>query len=148
MVAEFDSQLVKVTIAEVLRRELATERVRPEWAAFGTSTDPYQRAEGRYPLLPPIIDALAGARISFSIRTKESVIRRNLDQLAVATQRANVELLMSIAFLDEALQRLLVEPGAPSTVARLITLCAMRDAGLAHTVPRADPARTGRSRPN
>jgi DNA repair photolyase len=40
---------------------------------------------------------------------------------------------MSIAFLDEALQRSL-EPGAPSTVARLITLRAMRDAGLTPTV--------------
>ncbi|MFG2059309.1 hypothetical protein ACGFI9_35390 [Micromonospora sp. NPDC048930] len=46
---------------------------------------------------------------------------RDLDQLAVAAQRANAELGMSIAFLDEALQRSL-EPGAPSTVARPITL--------------------------
>ncbi|MGR6319010.1 hypothetical protein Q2K19_30915 [Micromonospora soli] len=40
---------------------------------------------------------------------------------------------MSIAFLDGELQRSL-EPGAPSTVARLITLRAMRDAGLTPTV--------------
>jgi DNA repair photolyase len=40
---------------------------------------------------------------------------------------------MSIAFLDEALQRSL-EPDAPSTAARPITLRAMRDAGLTPTV--------------
>ncbi|WP_200213041.1 hypothetical protein [Micromonospora coerulea] len=40
---------------------------------------------------------------------------------------------MSIAFLDEALQRSL-EPSAPSTVPRLIALRAMRDAGLTPTV--------------
>jgi DNA repair photolyase len=40
---------------------------------------------------------------------------------------------MSTAFLDEALQHSL-EPGAPSTSARLTTLRAMRDAGFSPTV--------------
>ena len=130
--ADFDNQLiVKVNIAEVLHRELATKRVLPERVAFGTNTDPYQRAEGRYRLMPPIIDALAGARIPFSILTKGSLIRRDLDRLAAA--RVNVELGMSVAFLDEELRRSL-EPGAPSTAARLDTLRAMRDAGFRPTV--------------
>ena len=132
--ADFDSQLiVKINVAEVLVRELATKRVRPERVAFGTNTDPYQRAEGRYQLMPPIIDALAGARIPFSILTKGSLIRRDLDRLAAAAGRVNVELGLSIAFLDEDLQRSL-EPGAPPTTARLATLRAMRDAGFTPTV--------------
>jgi hypothetical protein len=57
---DFDTQVVvKTNLAEVLRRELA----RPTWArehvALGTNTDPYQRAEGRYKLMPGVIDALA-----------------------------------------------------------------------------------------
>ncbi|WP_159450976.1 hypothetical protein [Micromonospora cremea] len=48
---------------------------------------------------------------------------------------------MSIAFLDEALQRSL-ERGAPSTVAQLITLRAMYDAGL------TPPCSSRRSCPN
>ncbi|MGC1211567.1 MAG: hypothetical protein WA890_09940 [Micromonospora sp.] len=40
---------------------------------------------------------------------------------------------MSIAFLDEAL-RCSFEPGAPSTVARLITSRALRDVGLTPTM--------------
>ncbi|GAA3454008.1 Rv2578c family radical SAM protein [Dactylosporangium matsuzakiense] len=132
--ADFDAQIiVKVNVAEVLRRELATKRVLPERVAFGTNTDPYQRAEGRYTLMPPIIDALTGARVPFSILTKGTLIRRDLDRLAAAAQKVNVELGLSIAYLDDDLQRTL-EPGAPSTAARLDTLRAMRDAGFAPTV--------------
>jgi DNA repair photolyase len=132
--SDFDDQLiVKVNVAEVLQRELATKRTLPERVAFGTNTDPYQRAEGRYRLMPPIIDALAGARIPFSILTKGSVIRRDLDRLREIAQHTNVELGLSIAFLDEGLQHSL-EPGAPSTSSRLATLRAMRDAGFAPTV--------------
>ncbi|BCY08822.1 radical SAM protein [Actinoplanes sp. L3-i22] len=132
--ADFDNQLiVKVNIPDVLRRELASKRTLPPRVAFGTNTDPYQRAEGRYQLMPPIIDALTGAGIPFSILTKGSMIRRDLDRLAGAARRVNVELGMSIAFLDEAVQHTL-EPGAPSTAARLATLRAMRDAGFSPTV--------------
>ncbi|WP_436535998.1 radical SAM protein [Actinoplanes sp. HUAS TT8] len=134
MAADFENQLiVKVNMPDVLKRELAGKRTLPPRVAFGTNTDPYQRAEGRYQLMPPIIDALAGAGIPFSILTKGAVIRRDLDRLATAAKRVNVELGTSIPFLDETLQREL-EPGAPSTVARLATLRAMRDAGFAPTV--------------
>ncbi|MFI5908146.1 radical SAM protein [Dactylosporangium sp. NPDC051541] len=125
--------IVKVNLAEVLRRELATKRVLPERVALGTNTDPYQRAEGRYHIMPSVIDALAGKRIPFSILTKGTLIRRDLDRLANAATRVNVELGLSIAYLDEDLQRTL-EPGAPSTAARLDTLRAMRAAGFAPTV--------------
>ncbi|MER7282114.1 radical SAM protein [Dactylosporangium sp. NPDC000244] len=132
--ADFDRQIVvKVNLAEVLRRELATKRVLPDRVAFGTNTDPYQRAEGRYALMPPVIDALTGARVPFSILTKGTVIRRDLARLAAAARHVNVELGLSIPFVDETLQRTL-EPGAPSTAARLDTLRAMRAAGFAPTV--------------
>ncbi|WP_436535892.1 Rv2578c family radical SAM protein [Actinoplanes sp. HUAS TT8] len=134
MGADFDSQLVvKVNMPDVLRREVATKRVRPDRVAFGTNTDPYQRAEGRYELMPPILETLTGAGISFSILTKGTVIRRDLDRLAAAATKVNVELGMSIAFLDETLRQSL-EPGTPTTAARLATLRAMRDAGFAPTV--------------
>ena len=52
---DFDSQIVvKVNVAEVLAREVARPSWRREMVALGTNTDPYQRAEGRYRLLPAL----------------------------------------------------------------------------------------------
>ena len=127
---DFDAELiVKVNVAEVLRRELA----RPSWqrqpVALGTNTDPYQRAEGRYRLMPGIIAALADSGTPFSILTKGTLLRRDLPLLAEAAQHVNVDLAMSIAIYDDELQASL-EPGTPSTKARLDTVRAIRDAGL------------------
>ena len=61
--ADFDRELVvKVNVARVLDRELRAPRWQREPVAMGTNTDPYQRAEGRYRLMPDVIDALARSR--------------------------------------------------------------------------------------
>ncbi|AAT88364.1 DNA repair photolyase [Leifsonia xyli subsp. xyli] len=127
---DFDQEIiVKVNVAEVLRKELA----RPSWGrhpvALGTNTDPYQRAEGRYALMPGIIDALASSGTPFSILTKGSLLRRDLDRLADAATRVPVDLALSIAVYDDELQQS-VEPGTPTTKARLATVAAVRDRGL------------------
>ncbi|GAA1327024.1 Rv2578c family radical SAM protein [Leucobacter albus] len=128
--ADFDSQIVvKLNVAEVLARELAKPSWQGEMVALGTNTDPYQRAEGRYALLPGIIEALAAARTPISILTKGTLLRRDLPLLAEAQQRVPVELAMSIAVGDHALQQS-IEPGTPTTRARLDTVAAARAAGL------------------
>ncbi len=126
---DFDTQVVvKVNVAEVLRRDLA----RPSWAgehvALGTNTDPYQRAEGRYRLMPGIITALAEARTPFSILTKGTLLRRDLPLLVDAAQSVDVQLAMSIAIFDDELQSTM-EPGTPTTAARLSTVAAAASAG-------------------
>jgi DNA repair photolyase len=127
---DFDSQVVvKVNVAEVLRGELARPSWRREWVALGTNTDPYQRAEGRYGLMPGIIGALARSGTPFSILTKGTLLRRDLPRLAGAARDVGVSVALSIAVFDDALQASL-EPGAPSTAARLATVAAARDAGL------------------
>ena len=73
--ADFDRQIVvKVNVARVLRRELRSPRWSGEPVAMGTNTDPYQRAEGRYRLMPGIIDAFARAGTPFSVLTKGTVL--------------------------------------------------------------------------
>jgi DNA repair photolyase len=131
---DFDRQIiVKVNVAEVLRKELA----KPGWehppVALGTNTDPYQRAEGRYRLLPGIIAALADSGTPLSILTKGTLLRRDLPLLAEAAEHVPVDLAMSIAVYDDELQQS-VEPGTPSTTARLATVTAARDHGLDCTV--------------
>ncbi|WP_291378738.1 Rv2578c family radical SAM protein [Demequina sp.] len=126
---DFDSQvIVKVNVAQALRHDLA----RPTWArehvALGTNTDPYQRAEGKYRLMPGIINALAEARTPFSILTKGTLMRRDLPLLAEAAQSVEVQLAMSIAIFDDELQSTM-EPGTPTTAARLATVSAAVEAG-------------------
>ena len=131
---DFDSQIVvKVNVADVLRTELA----RPSWTGdpvmLGTNTDPYQRAEGRYRLMPGIIQALTDAGTPFSILTKGTLLRRDLPLLTEASREVDISLAMSIAVFDDALQRAL-EPGTPSAAARLETVRAATDAGFRVTV--------------
>lgn len=127
---DFDKQVVvKVNVAEVLGREL----LKPSWGrhpvALGTNTDPYQRAEGRYALMPDIIRALAQSGTPLSILTKGSLMRRDLPLLAEAAAHVPVDLALSIAIYDDELQQS-IEPGTPSATARLATVTAVREAGL------------------
>ncbi|WP_400995681.1 intein-containing Rv2578c family radical SAM protein [Agromyces sp. GXQ0307] len=131
---DFDRQLiVKVNVADVLRRELAKPSWRHEPVALGTNTDPYQRAEGRYALMPGIIEALAGSGTPFSVLTKGTLLRRDLPLLARAREHVPIDLAMSIAVYDDELQRS-IEPGTPTTAARLAVVTAVRDAGFECTV--------------
>jgi DNA repair photolyase len=127
---DFDRQIVvKVNVAEVLRTELAKPSWRHDAVALGTNTDPYQRAEGRYSLMPGIIEALTMSGTPFSVLTKGTLLRRDLPLLAEASKRVPVDLAMSIAIYDHELQQS-VEPGTPSAAARLATVRAVREAGL------------------
>ena len=127
---DFDSQLVvKVNIAEVLEREVRRATWSRAPVALGTNTDPYQRAEGRYRLMPGIIGALAGSGTPFSILTKGTLLRRDLPELVAASAEVPVDLAMSIAIYDDDLQQS-VEPGTPTTQARLATVTAVRERGL------------------
>jgi DNA repair photolyase len=127
---DFDSQIiVKINVSEVLRKELSSPRWERKPVALGTNTDPYQRAEGRYRLMPDILTALADSGTPISILTKGTLLRRDLDLLADLAQRVPVDLAMSIAVYDDELQQS-VEPGTPTTGARLATVAAAREKGL------------------
>lgn len=127
--ADFDSQVVvKVNVAEVLSAEVSRRTWRREHVALGTNTDPYQRAEGRYALMPGIIAALAESGTPLSVLTKGSLLRRDLPLLAKAAEHVPVDLSMSIAVFDDELQKS-IEPGTPTTTARLATVRAAADHG-------------------
>lgn len=127
---DFDSQVVvKTNIVDVLRRELRRRSWARKTVALGTNTDPYQRAEGRYALMPGIIGALADSGTPFSILTKGTLLRRDLPLLAEAAHRVDVSVAVSLAVGDPELHSQ-VEPGTPSPQARLGLISAIRDAGL------------------
>ena len=127
---DFDSQVVvKVNVAQVLRKELFKASWQHHHVALGTNTDPYQRAEGRYQLMPGIIRALADSGTPFSILTKGTLLARDIPVLREAGRQVSVGMGISLALLDEALAQTL-EPGTPSPKARLSLISKLRDAGL------------------
>src|ERR1700729_1396291 len=127
---DFDTQVVvKTNVVDVLRRELARKSWCRETVALGTNTDPYQRAEGRYTVMPGIIGALAASGTPLSILTKGTLLRRDLPLIADAAEQVPVSLAVSLAVGDPELHKQ-VEPGTPGPQARLGLIAAIRDAGL------------------
>jgi DNA repair photolyase len=127
---DFDAQVVvKTNLVDVLRRELARPSWKREHVALGTNTDPYQRAEGRYRLMPGVIRALADSGTPFSVLTKGTLLRRDLPLLSAAARDVPVGLGVSVAIWDDDLHHAL-EPGVPTPRARLDLVRALTDAGL------------------
>ena len=128
--SDFEKKIVvKVNAPEVLRRQLAAKRWKGEGIAMGTNTDPYQRAEGRYRLMPGIIRALIDYRNPFSILTKGTLILRDLELLVEAARVTDVSTAFSIGTLDEDAWRK-SEPGTPHPRARIDAVRALNEAGI------------------
>ncbi|MFJ2674369.1 Rv2578c family radical SAM protein [Streptomyces sp. NPDC087525] len=126
----FDSQIVvKINAPELVRRQLASRQWHGAHIAMGTNVDCYQRAEGRYRLMPGIITALRDRANPFSILTKGTLILRDLELLREAAAVTDVGISVSVGFVDQELWRT-VEPGTPSPERRLDVVRAMSDNGI------------------
>jgi DNA repair photolyase len=127
---DFDTQIVvKVNAPDLLRRELKAPRWAGEHIAMGTNVDCYQRAEGKYRLMPGIITALTEAANPFSILTKGTLVLRDLDLLARAAAVTDVGMNVSVGIVDKSLSRS-IEPGTPGPERRLAVCAALSDRGL------------------
>ena len=128
--ADFDTKVVvKVNAPELTRKKLASPSWQGEHIAMGTNVDCYQRAEGRYQLMPGIITALKDAANPFSILTKGTLILRDIDLLAEAAEITDVGLNVSVGFIDKELWRS-VEPGTPAPARRLEACATLNERGL------------------
>ncbi|MGW1891374.1 Rv2578c family radical SAM protein [Streptomyces sp. NPDC002004] len=126
----FDTQIVvKVNAPELLRRRLASPQWHGEHIAMGTNVDCYQRAEGRYRLMPGIIAALRDYANPFSILTKGTLILRDLDLLRQAAAVTDVGIAISVGFTDHELWRT-VEPGTPAPERRLDVVRTLAEHGI------------------
>ena len=128
--ADFDTKVVvKVNAPELVRKKLASPGWQGEHIAMGTNVDCYQRAEGRYRLMPGIIGALKDAANPFSILTKGTLILRDIELLAEAAEVTDVGLNVSVGSIDKELWRS-VEPGTPAPARRLEACAALNERGL------------------
>jgi DNA repair photolyase len=127
---DFDTKVVvKVNAPELVRKKMASRNWAGEHIAMGTNVDCYQRAEGRYQLMPGIIGALKDAANPFSILTKGTLILRDIELLAEAAEITDVGLNVSVGFIDKDLWRS-VEPGTPAPGRRLEACTALNERGL------------------
>ena len=121
--------VVKVNAPELLDRELASPRWCGEPIAMGTSTDPYQRAEGKYELMSRIIKALTKYRNGFSILTRSPLILRDLDLLVDAAKVTDVGTALSVPTLDGDVWRH-SEPGTPHPRKRMDAVRKLNENGI------------------
>ncbi|MDQ3955943.1 MAG: radical SAM protein, partial [Actinomycetota bacterium] len=127
---DFETKIVvKVNAPQLLRKELRAKRWKGEHIAMGTATDPYQRAEGRYKIMPEIIKTLTEYRNPFSILTKGTLILRDLELLLAAANVTEVSTALSIGTLDEDAWRS-SEPGTPHPRKRMEAVRKLNDAGI------------------
>ena len=121
--------IVKVNVPELLRAELNRPSWKRELVAIGTNTDPYQWAEGRYELMPPMIEALRDAETPLSVLTKSSLAARDLELYLELAEVADVSVNFSVPTLDEKIWRE-TEPHTPHPRKRLEAVARFNEAGI------------------
>ncbi len=127
---DFEREIVvKVNVPELLRAELNKPSWKRELVAFGTNTDPYQWAEGKYELMPPMIEALRETETPTSILTKSPLVTRDLDLYLELAEVADVSVNFSVPTLDEKIWRQ-TEPHTPHPRKRLEAVAKFNEAGI------------------
>ena len=127
---DFEREIVvKVNVPELLHAELGRPSWKRELVAFGTNTDPYQWAEGKYRLMPPMIEALQETETPTSILTKSPLVLRDLDAFVELAEVADVSVNFSVPTLDEKIWRE-TEPHTPHPRKRLEAVAKFNEAGI------------------
>ena len=121
--------LVKQELPDLLRRELAAPRWRPQVVALGTVTDPYQPIERRLGLTRRCLEVFAEFRNPVSVVTKSELVVRDSDILGELARFEAASVFVSITSLDLALHRAL-EPRAAAPARRLAAIEALAKAGV------------------
>ncbi len=127
---DFESFLTaKLNAAELLERALARRSWQRERIAFSGVTDCYQPLEAKYRITRACLEVCRRLANPASIVTKSTLVLRDIDLLTNLDRICGAPVLLSIAFADEHLARL-IEPGAPPPRARFAALRRLREAGL------------------
>jgi DNA repair photolyase len=127
---DFETRLVaKVNAAELLRKELSRASHEPSPVNIGSATDAYQPIERELRITRGVLEVLTECQHPFTIVTKSSGVERDIDLLAMAAQRRQTAVFISITSLDASLSRRL-EPRAAAPHRRLQTVRRLSEAGV------------------
>jgi DNA repair photolyase len=129
-IENFDREiLVKVNAIQLLRKELASKRVKGT-VGTGSMHDPYMPAEKRFNLTGQALEVMAQFGFPVHINTKSDLILKDLDTLCAINQ-VHASVCFSITTADDELAKKL-EPGAPLVSDRLKAMRVLSDHGI-HT---------------
>jgi len=127
---DFESRiLVKEDAPELLRRELASDRWKPQVIAMSGVTDSYQPIERRLGLTRRCLEVLAEFRNPVAIVTKNHLVARDIDPLRELARYQAAAVFLSITTLDGALAQKL-EPRASHPDRKLAAIESLSQAGI------------------
>src|SRR6266540_3374278 len=127
---DFETRImVKEDAPELLRRELASRRWKPQTLALSGVTDCYQPVERRLQLTRRCLQVLAEFRNPVGIVTKNHLVTRDLDVLGELASHRAAAVSISVTSLDREFARAL-EPRASSPAHRLAAVEELARAGI------------------
>ena len=125
---DFETKImVKEDAPQLLRKELASKKWKPQLLAMSGVTDCYQPVERRLQITRRCLEVLTEFRNPVCIITKNHLVTRDIDLLRELTKHNAVEVHLSINSLDPDLARRL-EPRASSPRHRLAAIQALAKA--------------------
>ncbi len=127
---DFETKImVKEEAPELLRRELAAPRWRPQVIGMGGVTDSYQPVERKLGLTRRCLEVLLDFRNPVTLVTKSHLITRDVDLLQELNALGAVSVAISLTTLNDDLWRVM-EPRAASPARRLEAVRTLADAGI------------------
>jgi DNA repair photolyase len=127
---DFETKIfVKEDAPELLRKELASPRWKPQVLVMSGVTDPYQSAEKRFRITRGCLEVLAEYRNPVAVITKSHLVTRDADLLGDLARDSAAVVNLSITSLRNEIQRAM-EPRAATPARRLDAIRRLTDAGV------------------
>jgi DNA repair photolyase len=127
---DFETKImVKERAPELLRKELASKKWKPQCVAMSGVTDCYQPAERRFKLTRGCLEVFAEFRNPVCIVTKNFLVTRDIDVLQELAKHNATAVYVSVTTLDSSLTPKL-EPRASLPQHRLNAIRKLREAGI------------------
>jgi DNA repair photolyase len=127
---DFESKImVKEDAPELLRRELAAPKWKPQTIAMSGVTDCYQPAERKLKLTRRCLEVLAEFRNPVGIVTKNHLVTRDADMLGELAKHDAAVVFVSVTTLDPDLRKVM-EPRTSPPASRLAAIEALSKAGI------------------
>src|SRR3989442_1368528 len=127
---DFESKImVKEDAPELLRRELASPKWKPQVIAMSGVTDCYQPVERKLKLTRRCLEVLAEFRNPVGIVTKNHLVTRDVDVLAELARHKAAAVFVSVTTLDPDLRKVM-EPRTSPPASRLSAIETLTKAGI------------------